>query len=112
MILKEKEYKELLDVFIVTYLRQKDLMEHGAKDDCEMTEAVLQYISSILHVVFCTMLNAVYHIRLYIAAYHTDLSSILSLAARYNDKVESYVSFLLWSVAHFYFVKFLKCKKR
>lgn len=64
-------------------------------------------ISSILYVVFCTMLNAVYHIRLYIAAYHTDLSSILSLAARYNDKVESYVSFLLWSVAPFYFVKFL-----
>ena len=46
MILNEIKYKELMDVFVVTYLRQKDLLEHGAKDDCEMTEAVLQYMQA------------------------------------------------------------------
>ena len=64
-------------------------------------------IASLLYVVFCTLLNAIYHIRLYAVAYQTDLSGILSLAARYNDKVEGYGSFLLWSVAPFYFIKFV-----
>ena len=44
MILKEKDYKEKLDAFINAYLKQKLLMEQDSKDDCELTEAVLQYM--------------------------------------------------------------------
>lgn len=90
----------LMDAMLLcmaTYLQSKIAM-------CKFTKKT---IASLLYVVFCTLLNAIYHIRLYAVAYHTDLSGILSLAARYNDKVEGYGSFLLWSVAPFYFVKFI-----
>ena len=46
MILNESKYKELLDIFVVTYLRQKDVSENGSNDDREMTEAVLQYMQA------------------------------------------------------------------
>ena len=90
----------LMDAMLLcmaTYLQRKIAMCKFAK----------KTIASLLYVVFCTLLNAIYHIRLYAVAYHTDLSRILSLAARYNDKVEGYGSFLLWSVAPFYFDKFM-----
>ena len=90
----------LMDAMLLcmaTYLHSKNAM-------CKFANGT---ITSLLYVVFCTLLNAIYHIRLYAVAYQTDLSGILSLAARYNDKVEGYGSFLLWSVAPFYFVKFI-----
>lgn len=82
---------------MATYLHSKNAM-------CKFANGT---ITSLLYVVFCTLLNAIYHIRLYAVAYQTDLSGILSLTARYNDKVEGYGSFLLWSVAPFYFIKFV-----
>ena len=90
----------LMDAMLLcmaTYLQSKNAM-------CRFTKEI---IASLLYVVFCTLLNAIYHIRLYAVAYQTDLSGILSLAARYNDKVEGYGSLLLWSVAPFYSVKFI-----
>ena len=90
----------LMDAMLLcmaTYLHSKNAM-------CKFARKT---IASLLYVVFCTLLNAIYHIRLYTVAYQTNLSGILSLAARYNDKVEGYGSFLLWSVAPFYFVKFI-----
>ena len=90
----------LMDAMLLcmtTYLQSKTAM-------CKFANGT---ITSLLYVVFCTLLNAIYHIRLYAVAYQTELSGILSLAARYNDKVEGYGSFLLWSVAPFYFVKFI-----
>ena len=90
----------LMDAMLLcmaTYLHSKNAM-------CKFANGT---ITSLLYVVFCTLLNAIYHSRLYAVAYHTDLSGILSLAARYNDKVEGYGSFLLWSVAPFYFIKFV-----
>ena len=90
----------LMDAMLLcmaTYLHSKNTM-------CKFANGT---ITSLLYVVFCTLLNAIYHSRLYAVAYQTDLSGILSLAARYNDKVEDYGSFLLWSVASFYFVKFI-----
>ena len=90
----------LMDAMLLcmaTYLHSKNTM-------CKFANGT---ITSLLYVVFCTLLNAIYHSRLYAVAYQTDLSGILSLAARYNDKVEGYGSFLLWSVAPFYFVKFI-----
>ena len=90
----------LMDAMLLcmaTYLQSKNAM-------CKFANGIL---TSLLYVVFCTLLNAIYHIRLYAVAYQTDLSGILSLAARYNDKVEGYGSFLLWSVAPFYFIKFV-----
>ena len=44
MILKEKDYAERLDAFVDAYLLQQRLMEADVKDDCELTEAVLQYM--------------------------------------------------------------------
>lgn len=90
----------LMDAMLLcmaTYLHSKNAM-------CKFARKT---IASLLYVVFCTLLNAIYHIRLYAVAYQTELSGILSLAARYNDKVEGYGSFLLWSVAPFYFIKFV-----
>ena len=88
---------DALFLCMVTYLQNKNAM-------CKFAKGT---IASLLYTVFCTLLNATYHIRLYAVAYHTDLPGILSLAARYNDKVEGYGSFLLWSVAPFYFIKFI-----
>lgn len=64
-------------------------------------------LSMGIYIVICTGLNAIYHAALSAFAYNASISWLVMTAGVYNSKVNGYGSFLVWSVAQFYFVKFL-----